>query len=252
MELIVLGSSGSSPAPGNPSSSYLVRHESVTLLLDAGPGSFMTLLEKCDPLDLDAVLVSHGHADHCGDLLALGHYLAYGPGQGAMVRVLAAPGVAERLRGFTGDGDPDHPMSRALSFEPPTPSCFGDVAVDFVAANHSVPAVAMRLDAAGSSLVYTGDTGPSAAIEELARDVDLLVAEATWQGEGDPNWPFHMTAAQAGEMGRRAGAERLMLTHIRPALDPQRSAAEAAETFGATPMVALPGLTVTFDQPTRT
>jgi ribonuclease BN (tRNA processing enzyme) len=248
MRLTVLGSSGSAPHAGNPSSGYLVEHDDTKLVVDMGFGVFAALLDRVDPRDIDAVIVSHGHADHCADLLAAGHWCAYGPGQGASIRMVAPDGVSERFAGFTNDGDPEHRLSRAMAFEPAGGDLrFGDVRVRFWPANHSVPAVVTRIEAAGFSLTYTGDTGPSGPVARFAAGTDLLLAEATWQGNGDPSWPFHLTARQAGEMARAAGAEALMLTHIRPDLDPAISIAEAEAAYGRLPMVATPGVTITID-----
>ena len=96
-------------------------------------------------------------------------------------------------------------------------------------------------------MTYTGDTGPSDVVARFAADTDLLIAEATWQGAGDPSWPFHMTAKQAGEMARTADARALMLTHIRAGLDAEVSIAEAEAGYGRLPAVAVPGLTVDID-----
>lgn len=248
MKVTVLGSSGSAPNTGNPSSGYLVTHGDVVLVLDMGFGTFAALLDHVDPRDVDAVVVSHGHADHCADLLAAGHWFAYGPGRGGAIRMVVPDGVRDRFRGFTNDGDPEHALATAMAFEPAGGDLgFGDVRVRFWPANHSVPAVATRIEADGFSMTYTGDTGPSGPVERFAARTDLLLAEATWQGSGDPSWPFHLTARQAGEMAARAGAEALMLTHIRPDLDPVVSIAEAEAAYGRLPTIATPGLTVTID-----
>ena len=65
----VLGSATPYPRPGNPCSGYLIRHGATRIWLDAGPGTLAALQEHTTPDELDAVWVSHLHADHVADLL---------------------------------------------------------------------------------------------------------------------------------------------------------------------------------------
>jgi ribonuclease BN (tRNA processing enzyme) len=103
-----------------------------------------------------------------------------------------------------------------------------------------VQAVGYRIEADGIVLAYSGDTGPAPAVIELARDADLFLCEATYQ-EASRKFPFHMSAAQAGEHATAAGAKRLLLTHILPTLDPKISGAEGATTFAGSVGVAHEG-----------
>ena len=86
-----------------------------------------------------------------------------------------------------------------------------------------VNAVGYRVETGGAVLAYTGDSGPCEAVIEMARDADLLVAEATYQDSSSQAF-FHMSATQAAEHATAAGARRLMLTHILPTLDPRSPA----------------------------
>jgi ribonuclease BN (tRNA processing enzyme) len=90
-------------------------------------------------------------------------------------------------------------------------------------------------------LAYTGDTGPTPVVDELAKGSDLFVAEATWQDHQDL-LPFHLSARQAGEHATRAGAKRLMLTHIWPSLDYEVSRQQAAEAFDGEIIIAEEGM----------
>jgi ribonuclease BN (tRNA processing enzyme) len=116
----------------------------------------------------------------------------------------------------------------------------------FAAAAHPVPALSVRFEAGGRSLVYSGDTGPGAGVERLAPGADVLMCEATLQGPGAArDYPFHLTAEEAGAIAAGAAVGRLILTHIGPTLDPRRSAAEAAGAYGRAPELARPGAVFT-------
>ena len=244
MRLTVLGSSGTAPQAGNPASGYLVQVESTNLWMDAGPGTYMALLGELDPAQLDAVLLSHMHPDHCSDLFALGHELAYVRRAATRVPVLCPDGSADRIAGFFG-GVSDHPIFDTLTITEVQPGAtfeFGALEVTAQAAHHSVPALAYRISGPGGSLGYTGDTGPSDLIEEHLADVDVLLAEASLQEGSDP-YPFHLTAQQAGAMATAVGAGALLLTHIPGSLDPQESLRQATVAYTGPVSLAKPGET---------
>ena len=107
---------------------------------------------------------------------------------------------------------------------------------------HWVPDMGTRLTTDGSTLAYTGDTGPSENIAALARDVDTLVAEASWNERPQGIDPLHLTAREAGEHAARSGAGRLVLSHIWPGQDRDRSRELAAAAFDGDLVVADDGL----------
>jgi ribonuclease BN (tRNA processing enzyme) len=108
---------------------------------------------------------------------------------------------------------------------------------------HSVPNAGLRLEANGQVLAYTGDSGPSPLLAELARDAGLFLAEAThpWQVEGG-SARYLSSARQAGEVAREAGAGRLVLTHLWPGTDPDEAVRAAAASYPGEIAVASPGL----------
>ena len=96
---------------------------------------------------------------------------------------------------------------------------------------HTVPTIGVRAEAGGRAVAYSADTGPTDELVRLARDADVLVAEASYQGTREDLPPIHLTARQAGEAAASAGAKRLVLTHLRPYLDWDVSREEAAAAF---------------------
>lgn len=106
-----------------------------------------------------------------------------------------------------------------------------------------IPALGYRIESDDGTLAYSGDTGPTLDLEEIARDADVMLCEATWQ-DRDDLLPFHLSSRQAADHARRAGAHRLVLTHIWPSLDKEVSRAQAAEAFDGPIELAVEGLTL--------
>jgi ribonuclease BN (tRNA processing enzyme) len=111
---------------------------------------------------------------------------------------------------------------------------------------HHVPNHGVRLSTPGLSVVYSGDCGPSRLLVELARGADLLICEATLQGEPPADEPRQlMTAAEAGRTAAEAKVGTLLLTHFWPGTDRAVSVAEARAEFPGDVLVADEGLTLT-------
>lgn len=245
MRLLVLGSNGTYPTPGRPASGYLVSHAGGSILLDCGPGVFPALLAS--GVVPDGIVLTHGHHDHCLDLLPLFNWLRFDAPQHWGIPVLAPAGVMRSLAAMAGAG-PDHDFHRALPARDLAPGdrfTLGGFAVAVGAATHPVPAVCVRVESGGHSLTYSGDTGPGGDLPGLAAGTDLLLCEATFQGTlGADRYPYHLSAGEAGRVAADAEVGRLVLTHLGPTLDPEVSVAEAAAEFTGPIAHAVPGMEV--------
>jgi len=237
VRVTVIGSSGTFPSPGRPAAGYVVEQDGTRVWLDAGPGTFMSL--PFDPDLIDAVVISHQHPDHCSDVMAAYHAWTYRPEPREPIPLYAAQSVWDRLVGFV-----EHELP-CFDFNPVWTGDridIGDLDVEFVEMDHSVPTVGSRWEANGRSLFYTGDTGVAGEWRRLAADVDVMLSEATYQGSADDyDFKQHLTATQAGEIAREMGAKRLVLTHIPPYLDSSVSVAEAELAFDRPVALAVPG-----------
>lgn len=246
MRLTVLGSSGTYPAPGRPASGYLVEQGETSIWVDCGPGTFAALQAIRDFDNVDAVVVSHIHPDHCTDLYAFYHAVRFGASEGRRVRVIVPEGFVDRFVEFLG-GTADHPIHQTLSFEtmrPDEETEIGPINLGVTHTDHPVPTLGMRFESEGRVLVYSADTGPADDWQTIATGADLFLCEAAFQGSsGEKPWEHHLTAAEAGVIARRAEVARLMLTHLWPTLDPDRSIVEAEETFGRPVELAVAGVT---------
>jgi ribonuclease BN (tRNA processing enzyme) len=219
------------------------------LLVDVGPGTFMSLAEHLEPETLDGVVVSHVHPDHCTDLFGLYAYLYRHVGESVSLPVFVPPDAVELFAGFMRTADPEHPFLRVLDFRvvgSGSTHRVGSMEITFGRASHPVPTIALRIEGDGRVLTYSADTGPGGEVADLAQNCDVLLCEAALSGERtEDSFPFHLTAGEAGALAAASGAGRLILTHLPPSLDPQQSLAEGLLTFGSDPEWAAPGLVTT-------
>jgi ribonuclease BN (tRNA processing enzyme) len=242
MRVQVIGSSGTFPVPGRPASGYLIEHGPTMVWCDAGPGTFVNL--PVEPDLVDAIFVSHQHPDHSTDVLTAFHSWTYRPEPRRGVPLYAAQAVWDRMTSYLdkGQGSSFHDCFDFTPVGTGDQVVIGEISVSFVEVDHSVPTIGSRYEANNRSLFFTGDTGPGGVWREGARDVDVLLCEATYQGEPGVNpYPFHLTATEAGQIAREIEAKRLVLTHIPPYLDVSRSVHEAELVFDRPVGLAVPG-----------
>jgi ribonuclease BN (tRNA processing enzyme) len=243
MQMSVLGGCGAWPAAGQACSGYLVEHDGFRLLVDPGYATLPRLLTQVRAEDIDAVLVSHGHPDHCADLHPLLRARAYGGAHPPPLPVYALPGAVDQVLQLDGP-DALRGTWQVTELAPGARASLGPFRLDTWLLPHFVPNLGLRLTADGQVLAYTGDTGPSPDVAELARDAQLLLAEATFPQEVTGSDPRYLsTARQAGEHAARAGARRLMLTHLWPGTRPADALAAAGAAFTGEITVAAPGVT---------
>jgi ribonuclease BN (tRNA processing enzyme) len=244
VQLTVLGGCGAWPAAGQACSGYLIEHEEFRLLVDPGYGSVLKLLETTAARDVDAVVVTHGHPDHCADLNPLLRARALGDRGVVPLPVFALPAALDAVLAL------DEPSmlqdSYALHvFDPEEGFDVGPFRVASRLLPHFVPNAGLRLTAGERTLVYTGDSGPSPDVVDLAAGADLLLAEATYVDQVPERHIGNLTSArEAAAQAARAGVPRLLLTHLWPGTDPRSSANAAAASFSGWVDVARPGTVV--------
>lgn len=230
----MLGCSGTYPGPDSPCSSYLLEHDGFRLLLDAGNGSTGVLQRCCEIVDVDAALVSHLHGDHYLDLVTLTYARRYHPsGPPPPLPVFGPTGTREQLLAAFARPESAELLDAAYAFTDLRPGRLdvGPFAVATERVDHPVETYGMRLAAGGRTLAYSADTAPCAGLDRLARDADLLLCEASFlDGEDNPTG-VHMTGGEAGQAAARAGAGRLLLTHLVPWGDSERSLAAATSAY---------------------
>lgn len=261
MRITVLGKSPAWQDAGGACSGYLIEEDETCILLDCGNGVFSKLRCHCDYAAIDAVVISHLHADHILDLIPYASALTYAP------RRQPVP-----VGGWPGDPDPHRPalyvpagakeafakvcegggmfadhVEAAFDFHEYAPNdevSVGPLRIRFGAVPHYLPTcavdVATTVNGSGR-FTYGADSAPNDEIVEFARGTDLLMLEATLPRPERTGIRGHLTPGEAGEHGARAGAGRLVLTHMSDELDSVWALDEARKTFGGQVDIATEG-----------
>lgn len=243
MEITVLGCSGSVPGPDSPASGYLIEADGWRLGVDLGFGALGSMLSVLDPVELDALLLSHLHADHCADVSALTVLLRHRPGSGRN----------EKLPVYA----PDEPEARLVAALAPTTErrqhdtlsdvyTFHQLGEDTITVGpfsitcrqvaHSVPTYGFRVTCGSATLTYTGDSGPCPQLDELAAGADVLLAEAS--GLDVDTTADHLSGTQAGSLAERAHVGRLVVTHVPPWVNQHAVRTEAASAYSGDSVLA--------------
>jgi ribonuclease BN (tRNA processing enzyme) len=238
VRLTVVGCSGSAPGPASAASCYLVEHEGFRLLVDLGSGAFGPLQALVDPGTVDAVYLSHLHADHCLDIAPFVVWHRYSGRASDRKVPLYAPAGADRRLALAYD-IAGEPLTDVFDFAVLGPGSFpiGPFEVRTARTAHQVECHAVRLTAGGRSLVYTGDTGPCDDVVELARGADVLLAEAAHPPAPELPDGLHLTGRQAGEHAAAAEVGRLLLTHVPSWVDQIAQLVAASAVFPETELV---------------
>jgi ribonuclease BN (tRNA processing enzyme) len=268
VRITVLGKSPAWQDAGGACSGYLIEEAGTCVLLDCGCGVFGKLRRHRDYVAVDAVVISHLHADHIFDLVPFASALTYAPRQ-QPVPVDRWPGTADPARPLLfaphgareafalmcqgGGMFPNH-VEQAFElheYGPGEEVRIGPLAVAFAAVPHYLPTCAVDVHAVNGNghgpgdgprrFTYGADSAPNDEIVAFAQGTDLLVLEATLPRPERNGIRGHLTPREAGEHAARAGARRLVLTHISDELDALWAADEARAAFDGEVIVAAEG-----------
>ncbi|MDT3767815.1 MBL fold metallo-hydrolase [Gleimia hominis] len=262
MKLTVVGCTGSMSGPSAPASCYLVQARGIdevsgkdrtfSVVLDLGPGAFGQLWRYMDVRKIDALLLSHTHADHMGDIISMHVHRKWHPDGPLGPVMLAAPdGVLDRVRGIDGARPEEQYEGEFAPFTLENEGSFqvGPLRITPYSARHTVPAFGFRIEGPAEeepgnsvSLAYTGDTDTCATITQMARGVDLLLSEAGFTDADEPRG-IHLTGERAGQLAREAQVKTMVLTHIQPWTEGTVVLAEACRAWDGPLSVAYAGAT---------
>jgi len=259
MRLTVLGKSPSWQDTGGACSGYLVQDGDTSLLMDCGNGVFAKLRRFVDYVDVDAVVLSHLHADHFLDIVPFSYALTFTPRQQpvpvdrwpgtefpARPRLISPPGARDVFRRVVGAwGNEDLVESAFVLEEYAADSVVevGPLRIAFGRVPHFVDtyAISVQSSEGGGRLVFGADSRPSAELVEFAAGADLFLVESTLPRPERTGIRGHLTPEEAGAHARDAGARRVVLTHISDELDEEDARRRASDVFGGPLEVAAEG-----------
>lgn len=262
MKLTIIGCTGSFPGPSSPASCYLVTAFDGTrdwkILLDLGSGALGVLQRYTDIKDLDGIMISHLHPDHCMDLCGMHVAIRWDPNGWNREKMLVhgPADTANRIETAYGlpEGDTMHQDYDFKHWIPLKPVNIGPFTITPYPVRHPIEeSYALRVEAhepgpdgelLTSVLTYSGDTDTCQGLVDAAKDSDMFLCEAAFEeGRDDAIDGVHLTGKRAGAMATQAGAERLLLTHIPVWTDINKIVNEAKETYDRGIAVAISGVT---------
>ncbi|BAP85998.1 hypothetical protein LOOC260_114620 [Paucilactobacillus hokkaidonensis JCM 18461] len=227
MKITVLGFYGGYPYDNQATSGYLIQTKNYNLLLDCGSGVLLKLEQVIDPLQLNAVILSHYHADHIADVGVLQHYWQLNPGVKRQP-MLPIYGHNKDQDNFAKLNWPNSTF--AAAYDPNQTLKLGPFDVTFLETKHPVTAYAMRFTERETqrSFVFTADTAYISAMIGFADQTDLLITDTNFLDE--PNGPkWHLTAAESGTIAVKARVKQLLLSHLPQNIQPDKLVSVAKE-----------------------
>lgn len=252
--LQIIGCRAGSPDAVQATSGYLLRLDGKTILIDCGPGIVASLAAQNLITGLDAVIITHAHADHCLDTVALAYHRLF-PTRMAPIPLYGLPSVAftlkalDQLFGIPTLPELRNPLQQALplhTLNAGHPFTIADsIRVETHETQHSAPTLALRFPQYG--FAFTADTALNDSLVDFVRGMPILLAEATYVEHDDDNMlkkHGHMTASQTGLLASRSGAEYLILTHLSDYGCQSSTKQQAATQFSGHIQVASPSLNV--------
>src|SRR6266480_7104023 len=263
MRLTVLGKSPSWQDAGGACSGYLIEEGPASVVVDCGNGVFSKLRRFRDYTRVDAVVISHLHADHFLDLVPFAYALTYAPrqqpvpvdrwpgtDQPARPRLIAPHGAVDTFRRVVGAWGSEDLIENAFEIEEygaDVHPSIGPLRFTFKSVPHFTETFAIRVESSdgNGALAFGADSRPSVDLVELAAHADLLLVEATLPRPERSGQRGHLTPREAGEHGKAAAAGRLVLTHISDELDVLWARAEAEDAFGGPVEIAREGAVYT-------
>ena len=274
MRVRILGTGGGCPGPGRFGPGFLIETSRDRILLDCGSGIAGQLLAVCDLDDLDAIVLTHLHADHIVDVVTIAYGLLnraqaadakpskqiplYIPrGEAAALRAISAafghpswklrdvlgasPAYQQLVEETARIGDPLFALLPPTEYDPDGEFTIGDCRFVTRSMRHGPTTAALRITSEDVTFVYSGDTSPTPALAEIAANADLFLCEAMASPIGPRFYDSHITPGEAGAVAQQAGIRRLILTHLSPFANEAHVLHDAQRSFAGSVSLAREG-----------
>lgn len=253
MRLTVLGRSPARPNPGEACAGYVVEGGASRVLMDVGPGTVAQLLRRNTPDELDAVLISHMHTDHCLDLITLRYSYPWIDVAKKRLLVIVPPGAMAQLADLALGAGYANFFDKSFIFvehDGKRPIEVGDLRFEPDETQHYVRTWGFRIAARGAGeepdriLAYSADAGPCDALPRIADRADLFLCEAALRSlkedDPEPQSRGHLLPSEAAEVAQASRAQRLLLTHIPLADGGEWALSEARSAYDGDVSIAEP------------
>lgn len=247
MQLDIIGSAGSYPAPDSTCSSYLVRSGGTSILLDAGNGSQSHLYRFIEPGDLSAIVISHSHMDHFADLIGIYHYLKYACPPKRPIPIFGTIDVLEKVKYLVGSGSIDRSIFNLNEIAAGSEIQVDHTLMRFYHANHPVPTLITRLRDHNSSMCYGADGDLSEGLFDASEDSDLLLGESTWvERTDDLPTGLHLDALNLASLAQSSRVRQLVITHVAYPANKSKILEIVKKNYSGISHLAEDGLTFSF------
>ena len=204
MELTVLGKYGPYAAVKGGTSSYLVRGEKDTIVLDFGSGALARLSEVADISEVRAIALTHLHYDHISDLYTLSYLLDSQRRKLDLIMPCDGSAVEQSLRALSSFNI--IPVSGETKV--------GEFNLKFTKLYHAVTSYSIAVSAGGKTLFYSGDTKYCPELLNAARGADLMLLDC---GRAEEAAALNMSLSDGEKLADILGLPAI-ITHINPAL----------------------------------
>ncbi|UFJ41434.1 MBL fold metallo-hydrolase [Brevibacillus humidisoli] len=229
MRLTTLGYWGAYPSANEATSGYLLQTDKGNVLLDCGSGVLAQLQNHIALEELDALVISHYHADHIADVYCLQYAVMILTQLGKRTKPLHIYAPAADQASFAKMGYSTYcqavPIASGMRID------ISGVSFSFVSTTHPVPCLAMRIEHDSGVIAYTADTQWNQDVVQLSQHADLLLAECSLYNEQYGQIRGHLTAGEAGQLAAQAGVKKLVLTHLPHYGDHRKLVGQAAEQY---------------------